>query len=88
MNKKQKIVFWLSIVIFIWIGFGGPNYWGPHTYSGTPLGADSLEELDFSEPKAQWPKVYYCFDRFTEILRAWIVLVVTSAGIFYSFKTH
>jgi len=81
MNKKQKIVFWLTIVIFIWIGFGGPYYYGVK-FSGTRLGQD---DASFAKPK---PKICYCFNHFTEILRAWIVLVVTSAAIFYSFKTH
>jgi len=119
MNKKQKIVFWLTIVIFIWIGFGGP-YNAISYYTRTiptkhkdldriepPEGfvldepRKNLSELDFSEsPKDNDPdlsepgweysrtKICYCFDHFTEILRAWIVLVVPSAAIFYSFKTR
>jgi hypothetical protein len=80
MNKRQKIVLWLTIVIFIWIGFGGPYDYGVK-FSGTRLGQD--DEPSFAKPK---PKIYYCFGRFTEILRAWIVLVVPSAAIIYSLR--
>ena len=81
MNKKQKIVLWIAAVVWIWIAFGGP--YNSITYTGhRGLGAEP------DEPKEQWTEIYYCFHRFTEILRAWSVLLVLAGIIFYSFKTH
>lgn len=102
MNKPQKIILWIGIAIFIWIGFNPRLY---RRFEMPPEAhAAQLEiirtEKDFDQMMQKLRQVreenatYYTDINFGwksreryKILIYWPIIVVVTGGLIYTFKT-
>ncbi len=78
MNRKQKIVLWIGVIIFLWIGFN------PHIYHPVPRRHLTLDEM------ANTPIEYHLawFGRKTsELFCYWSMVIVVTSALIYTLKT-
>ena len=54
MNKKQKIIMWIGITIFVLMGLFPPYEYESETSYGLLIDPDGYSELDFIRLAIQW----------------------------------
>jgi len=78
MNRKQKIVLWIGIIIFLWIGFN------PHIITSTPM--LRLENgMPIESPQTKYELAFG--HKFTDLFCYWSMTAVVTCALIYTLKT-